>query len=532
MFDCFLILPEREHYNSLPCLDCVHSLFFSAMEVPEEAVAHLDPSDWAEFRRLAHTMVDGVLDRLVGLREKPEVWQPVPDEVRSKITDEQLPVQPQGAEEAYKQFLENVMPYPQGNTHPRFFGWVEGGGTPLGVMADMLAAGLNPHMAGFDQAPVVVEMQVIRWFIQLMGFPEETSSGLLVLGGSIGNTLGLAVARNAKAGFDVRQDGLMHDPSSGLPAHPRLTVYGSVETHSWAKKAVALLGLGESAFRQIPVDSEHRIDLTTLKKQLKEDRDKGMRPICVIGNAGTVSTGAVDDFKALAALCKEEDLWFHVDGAIGALISFSDKLRPIIAGMEDADSVSFDCHKWMQLPNDVACLLIRDRAAHEATFAGSASYLSNMTRGTIKGGLPFAHMGIDLTRAFRALKVWMSMKAHGKETYARMLEKHCMLAQALASKVKDHPDELELLAPVHLNIVCLRYRPKGITDNSVLNPLNEELLMQMQESGVAVPSQATLLGRFALRCCILNHRTTMNDIDIYLSAVLRIGSQLAASRGL
>ena len=498
----------------------------------EELVAHLDPLDWPEFRRLAHTMVDGVLDRIAGVSEKPEVWQPLPEEIRSKISDEPLPVQPQGAEEVYKQFLENVMPYPISNTHPRFFGWVQGAGTPLGVMADMLAAGLNPHMAGFDQAPAVVEMQVIRWFIQLMGFPEETSSGLLVSGGSMGNTLCLAVARNAKAGFDVRHDGLMHDPSSGLPPHPRLTIYESVETHSWAKKAIALLGLGESAYRLIPVDSDYRIDISALKKQLKEDRENGMRPICVIGNAGTVSTGAVDDLKALSALCKEEDLWFHVDGAIGSLVAFSDKLRPIVAGMEDADSVCFDCHKWMQLPFDVACLLIRDREAHEATFAGSASYLSNMTRGTIKGGLPFANLGIDLTRSFRALKVWMSMKAHGKETYARMLEKHCMLAQTLASKVKDHPDELELLAPVHLNIVCIRYKPKGITDNAVLNPLNEELLMQLQESGVAVPSQALLGGRFALRCCILNHRTTMNDLDIYLAAVLRIGGQLAASRGL
>jgi len=285
--------------------------------------------------------------------------------------------------------------------------------------------------------------------------------------------------------------------------------------------------MGESSLRLIPVDGEYRIDLAALKRRLGEDRRMGMRPVCVIGNAGTVNTGAVDDLKALAALCKEEDLWLHVAGAFGGVVALSEKLRPIVAGLEEADSVSFDCHKWMQLPYDVACMLVRDRKAHQATFALSASYISDMTRGTIKGGLPFADLGIDLTRSFRALKVWMSMKAHGVDAYARVIEKNCFQAQELARRVKEHPDELELLAPVQLNIVCLRYKPKDIADNAVLNPLNEELLMRLQESGVAVPSQTVLRGCFALRCCILNHRTTTNDLDIFLAEALRIGAKLA-----
>jgi aromatic-L-amino-acid decarboxylase len=461
----------------------------------------LDPADWEAFRSLAHRMVDDMLDHLSTLRTKP-AWQPMPEEVRARLS-EPLPVEPQGAEAVYRSFFEDVLPYPNGNLHPRFWGWVQGNGTPLSMMAEMLAAGMNPHMAGFNQAPALVEAQVIRWFIELMGLPP-TASGVLALGGTMANILGLVVARNARAGFDVRELGL-----SGQG--PRLMVYASVETHGWINKAVELLGLGKSSVRRVPVDADFRVELGALREAICDDRRAGHRPICVVGNAGSINTGATDDLGGLARLCRDEHVWFHVDGAFGALARLSERLRPIVAGIEEADSLAFDLHKWGYQPFDVACVLVRDGALHRAAFASSASYLATMDRGVIAGGLPFANLGVDLTRGFRALKVWMSLKAHGVSAIARLIEQ---------------PD-LELLAPVPLNLVCFRFAPAGL-DGDRLNQVNQELLLRLQESGIAVPSSTTLGGRFAIRCAIVNHRSRREDFDALVEAVVRIGREILA----
>ncbi|RKG86149.1 amino acid decarboxylase, partial [Corallococcus sp. CA053C] len=272
---------------------------------------------WEAFRKLAHRMVDDTLEHLATLRAQP-AWQPMPAGVRTSLEEEPLPMEGQGAEAAYQSFLENVRPYPNGNLHPRFFGWVQGNGTPLGMMADMLGAAMNPHMAGFNQAPALVEERVVGWLAELMGFPS-TSSGLMMLGGTMANILGLAVARNARAGFDVRQQGLYGGQS-------RLTLYTSTETHGWCMKGAELLGLGRESVRKVPVGRDFRIDVAALREALKADRRAGLTPFCVVGNAGTVNTGATDDLQALAALCREEGLWLHVDGAFGAFARLSEKL--------------------------------------------------------------------------------------------------------------------------------------------------------------------------------------------------------------
>jgi glutamate/tyrosine decarboxylase-like PLP-dependent enzyme len=442
-----------------------------------------------------------------------------------------VPREGAGDEAAYAAFVERVMPYTSGNLHPRFWGWVQGNGTPLGMMADMLAAGINAHLAGFNQAPTLVEYEVIRWLAELLGMPSD-ASGLLVTGGTMANVLGIAVARHAaalEAGYDVREEGVQ-GALDGAP-RPRLVFYGSSETHNWARKAAELLGLGNQAFRRVPVDAQYRIDLEALARQIEEDRAAGMNPFCVIGTAGTVNTGAVDDLDALADLSEREGLWFHIDGAFGALAYLSPELRPMLEGMERADSIGFDLHKWGYLPFECACVLVRDAEMHRAAFASSASYIAAAERGVIAGGLTLAERGLDLTRGFKALKVWMSLTAHGSDALARMIEQNVRQAKDLAARVAEHP-ELELLADVPLNVVCFRYvgGAGAAPDEPGLNALNEEVLLRVQERGIAVPSGTLLGGRYAIRVANVNHRSRSQDFSDLVSAVVRIGREVAGER--
>ena len=496
------------------------------METPsnggEETLDPTGQEGWAAFRVLAHRMVDDMLDHLSSLQQQP-AWRPMPAEVRAALT-QPVPRHGQGPEAAYRDFLQYVLPYPTGNLHPRFWGWVQGNGTPLGMMADMLASGLNPHLGGFNQAPALVEHQVLAWLADLMGFPAG-ASGLLVTGGSMANLLGMAVARFAAlraAGYDVREQGFQ--PGAGQSGPPRLICYGSSETHGWARKSVELLGLGNAAFRRVPVDSDYRLDLAGLKRSVAEDRSAGALPCCVIATAATVNTGAIDDLTAVADFCEREKIWFHVDGAFGALLRLSEKLRHLVKGIERADSLAFDLHKWGYLPFECACVLVRNPDLHRAAFAAKASYLEGATRGVIAGGLPFADRGIDLTRGFKALKVWLSFKAHGVEAFARLIEQNVEQAQHLADLVEAHPD-LELLAPVPLNVVCFRYAPAGVPADA-LNEMNGEILLRLQESGVAVPSSTVLEGRYAIRCANTNHRTRREDFESLVDAVVAIGGRL------
>lgn len=481
----------------------------------------LDPKDWKEIRELGHRMLDDMLDYLSTVRDKP-AWQPVPQSVKAHLR-QSLPTQPSPPEAVYDEFVENVLPYTNGNRHPRFWGWVQGNGTVLGMLADMLASGMNPHMAGFDQAPKLVEQQVLAWLTQLMGMPEETS-GILLGGGSMANITALVVARNAKAGFNVRELGLQGNEQANL------VIYGSTETHGWAQKAAELLGLGNQAFHRIAVDDQFRISIDALRQSVDEDRRDGHRPFCVIGNAGTVNTGAIDDLVALGQFCREEDLWFHVDGAFGALARIAPSLASLVAGIEQADSVAFDLHKWIYLPFEVACVLVRDAQAHRNAFTMRPSYLAETSRGVIAEGLPFAERGLELTRSFRALKVWMSLKTHGVDAFARLIEQNVRQARYLAALIDAEPD-LELIAPVPLNIVCFRFAPKD-ANREELNRINEEILLRIQESGLAVFSSTTIDGTFSLRVAITNHRSRREDFDMLVQAVSKIGREVVADLGL
>jgi glutamate/tyrosine decarboxylase-like PLP-dependent enzyme len=477
----------------------------------------LDPQDWPAMRALAHRMVDDAMTYLETVRERP-VWQSVPPDIVASF-EAPVPRAPEGAQAAYEAFTTQVLPYPMGNIHPRFWAWYMGNGTVGGALAEFLAAVMNSNLGGGSHAANLVEAQVIRWLKDMLGFPAS-ASGLLVSGGSMANLVGLTVARNAGAGADVRRE--------GVAAAPRpLTVYASAEVHSCNQKAMELLGLGSQALRRVPVQDDYTIDLAALQRMLGEDRAAGRQPICVIGTAGTVNTGAIDDLDVLADLCAREGLWFHVDGAIGAVAVLAENVRPRLRGIERADSVALDLHKWMHIPFEAGCVLVRDEPAHRSTFSLTPEYLEHGNRGLAGGNLWFSDYGIQLSRQFRALKIWMSIKEHGLDRFGRMIARNVEQARYLGSLIAAQP-QLELTAPIGLDIVCFRFNPGG-SDDTALDALNRELLLQLQEQGIAAPSYTTIRNRYCLRVAVANHRSRNSDFDALIEAVLRIGRLLTGT---
>lgn len=482
-------------------------------ELPQET---LDPEDWTQLRSLAHRAIDDGLDYLQQARQRP-VWQPTPAEVAAQF-HAPLPRAPQGAERAYQDFREQVMPWQMGNTHPRFWGWFMGNGTAFGAVGDFLAAIVNPNMGGGNHVGNLVENQVVDWCKQIVGLPRD-SGGLLVSGASMANFVALAVARGARAGIDVR--------AAGVAALPRpLVFYASTEVHSCMQKAIELLGHGTQALCKLPVDAQYRFDLAALARAVGADRAAGRQPCAVIGSAGTINTGSVDDLDALADFCARERLWFHVDGAIGAVVAISPQHRHLVRGMERADSVALDLHKWLHIPFEAGCVIVRDRKAHHATFSLTPEYLAHAPRGLASGADWFSDYGLQLSRGFRALKVWLSFKEHGLDKYARLIDQNIAQAQRLGELVRAQP-ELELMAPVGLNIACFRYRGRGGTQQQ-LNARNEELLIRLHEGGVVAPSYTRLDGSYCLRAAIVNHRTRSADLELFVEQVLKTGRALEA----
>lgn len=466
-------------------------------------VSSLDPSDWSQLRALGHRMLDDVFDDLAGIRDEP-VWRPMPDDVRG-LWAEALPRSGMGAEEVYGAYRSLIAPYGVGNRHPKFLGWVHGGGTAVGMLAEMLAAGLNANCGGRDHAPIACEREVIRWAAEMLGLPLE-SSGLVLSGTSMANFVAVIVARTAALGEGVRRSGV---------ATSRLTGYASTGAHMCVARAFDMAGLGAEALRLIPCDETNAMSVPRLRERIAADRLAGLQPFFVVGTAGSVDTGAIDDLAAIGATCLEERMWFHVDAAFGAIAMLSPRLRGLFAGMEQADSVAFDFHKWAQVPYDAGCIVVRDADTHRAAFAREVAYLRRDARGLAAAEPWPVDLGPELSRGFRALKVWMTLKTYGADRIGQVAEQSCALARSFAAAIDIEP-LLELCAPVPLNVVCFRYWPGD-------NAMQAAIAADLQEMGDAVLSTTTILGQTVLRAAFINHRTNQYDLDSVIRAVVKAG---------
>ena len=485
-----------------------------ARKAPEET---LDPEDWTEAQEVAHRAVDDAIAYLRDIRDRP-VWREMPREVR-RTFETVLPHSPTPLSEVYHEVAETLMPYPMGNIHPRFWAWYMGSSNFTGALGDFLAAVQGSNLGGGNHAAARIDEQVVDWCKEMIGFPAS-ASGTLVSGGSMANMIALIVARNVKAGIDVREHGV-------AAIERPLRFYASDQIHSCHRKAIEAMGLGNAALHRIPTGSDLRVDLDALGRAIVRDRAAGLQPACVIGNAGTVNTGAIDNLEALADFATEENLWFHVDGCIGALIAIAPDNAHRVRGLERADSVALDPHKWLHAPFEVGCVLVRDAAAHLASFSVAQEYLEKTKRGIASAEWLYEY-GLQTSRGFRALKVWMALKEHGVEKFGRLIDQNIAQGHYLDRLIALEPF-LEIVAPATINIVCFRYHPPGL-DELALKRLNVEIMIRLQEDGIAAISDTTVRGQHCLRVAINNHRTRRSDLDLLVREIVRLGGDIGISR--
>lgn len=472
----------------------------------QEPAISLDPDDWQPMRAQGHALLDLMIDHLAGRRDAP-LWLAAPQAVRDRYI-EPLPRQPQPLDALIARFREEILPFGSGNTHPGFMGWVQGGGTAVGMLAEMLAVGLNANCGGRDHMPIVVEQQIACWVRTMLGFPES-ASGLFVTGTSQATLIAFWVALRSVVGERLWSHGLGSAATS-------LVGYAAETVHQCVPQAMALVGLGSDALRRIRTGSDGRMDQEALAAAIARDRAAGLQPFLLVGTAGSVDTGAIDDLHMLADMAAREALWLHVDAAYGALLTLSPKLAPLVTGIERVMSVAFDFHKWAQVPYDAGYIMVRDGALHRATFSSEAAYLARAPEGLAGGSYWPCDYGPDLSRGFRALKTWFTLLHYGTDQLGAVIEKCCALAQHLAARVRREP-MLELLAPVSLNIVCFRVRG---TDAR-----NQALVTRLHQAGRVAPSTTRINGQLAIRAAIFNHRTQQQDVDRLVDDILHLSDE-------
>ncbi|MDA7430299.1 pyridoxal-dependent decarboxylase [Primorskyibacter aestuariivivens] len=476
----------------------------------------LDPQDWDAVERLGLQIMREAVAHVRDVRDRP-IWRNPTEEIRAGFAAP-LPRSGTALETVYGELTETLLPYPLGNIHPRYWMWYMGAGTFGGALADFLAAIDGSNLGGGNNAAALMDNQVIAWLKQMMGFPES-ASGTLTSGGSMANIIGLTVARNAKAGVDIREEGVAAMPQP-------LRYYASDQVHSCHQKGMELLGLGNKTLRRIPSGADLRMDMAALRDAIAEDRAAGYRPACVIATAGTVNTGAIDPLTEIADLCAGEDMWFHVDGCIGALIAIAPRYRHLMAGLERADSMALDPHKLLHVPFEAGCALVRDADRHRGTFAVHPEYLEDKPRG-IASAEYLQDYGAQTSRGFRALKVWMTLKEHGVDKLGRLIDQNIDQTHALAALIDAEP-LLKRVSDVAVDIVCFRYEPEPRMSDEALCDLNTEIMLRLQEEGIAAFSDTRVKGRHCLRVAICNHRTTRTDLELVVREICRIGAELRA----
>lgn len=475
-----------------------------------------------EFRQLGYRAIDILTDMLRDVHDAP-ARRPISDALRERLMHQSLAETPTDPGAILDTFVQDVLPYPMGNNTPRFFAWVNSPAAPLGILAELLAAGMNPSVAGGDHAATYIEHAVLSWIKAIMGYPAE-SAGLLASGGSMANLIGLAVMRHVKAEGSIRQEGFNTETAP-------MVIYTSSQGHSCIQKAVELLGIGSDYLRKIPVDSDFRMDIIALTQQIAADRAAGLRPVCIVASAGTVNTGAIDPLAEIAELCEAEDLWFHVDGAYGAVGILAEQTQGLYAGIERAESLALDPHKWLYMPVECGCVLVKDAKAMRDAFSLIPSYLRD------DNALPwFSEFGPQQTRGFRALKLWMVLQQIGVEGYRESISRDITLAQTLRERIRAR-DDFELVAAGPLSITCFRYAPSSggaqpcapTDETHFLNQLNRDLIAHVHKAGRVFITSTELNGEVVLRACIVNFRMTENDLDILLDEIERAGQSVLAT---
>jgi aromatic-L-amino-acid/L-tryptophan decarboxylase len=468
------------------------------------------------FRGAAHTLVDGVADHLAELPSRP-VWQPVPEELRTRLLE--LPLPDDGLEigELAAYALDNVLPYPMGNGHPAFFGWVNPPPARAGIALSLAAAAMNPSVVSGDHADIYLERSVVRWLAELVGYPHTPGGGLLTSGASAATIVCLAGARSralANVGYDLRR--------RGLAGAPPLIAYVPGEAHSCVPRALALLGFGSESIRDAPL-RDGRLDVAGLRASIAEDREQGALPVLLVGSAGTVNTGAVDPLDAFAELASAEGLWFHVDGAYGAFGVLDPSIEGRFRGMERADSLTLDPHKWLGVPVDAGCALVQRPDDLRDAFSLIPPYLRQGAGAEVG---TFAEYGLEQTRPFRALKTWATIASLGREGIAAQVARANELARELASLVESEP-ELELAAAPQTSIVAFRARPDGCPPEK-LEEVNHALPQTVQARGRAFVTGTIYEGRETLRACILHPETRSEHVALLVDEVIAATRSLAA----
>jgi glutamate/tyrosine decarboxylase-like PLP-dependent enzyme len=470
----------------------------------------------SEFRASGHDLVDRIADWLEDLPRGPVVHDESPAAVRAAVSAEQsLPQDGCDARTLVEDAAHLLFQHSLFNGHPRFFGYVTSSPAPIGALGDLLASAVNQNVGAWRLSPAAteIEAQTIRWIAELIGFPAG-GDGILVSGGNMANFVCFLAARAAKAA-DVRTGGLRGAPAA-------LHVYASTETHTWIQKAADLFGLGTDAIRWIDVDGNQRVDVTALERRIAADRDAGALPFLAVGTAGTVSTGVVDPLADMAAVCRRHDVWFHVDGAYGALAARVPGAPADLRALSEADSVAVDPHKWLYAPLEAGCALVRRRGDLLRAFSYHPSYYHFDHEVT-----NYFDYGPQNSRGFRALKVWLALRQVGWSGYRQMIDDDMRLSRHLHALVREHPD-FEALTQ-HLSITTFRYVPRDLAESpdaeDYLQRLNQELLSRVERSGDAFLSNAMVNGRFALRACIVNFRTSQADVEALLPLLSRLGAE-------
>ena len=478
------------------------------------------PAD--EFRRVGHALVDDIAAFYDSLRERPLTRSASPAEIRSLLGADELPEEGADAGELLSKIAPLLFDHSLHNGHPRFFGYITSSAAPLGALADLLAAAVNANLAKWDLSPIAseIETRTVRWLAEFIGY-DPACSGLMVSGGNMANILGFIAGRTAQAPWDLRGEGNYGDPR-------RLTAYVSQETHTWVEKAADICGLGSEGIRWIETDGEGRLRVDKLREQIAADREAGRLPFLVVATAGSVSTGVVDPVRELSALCRAENLWLHADGAYGAPAAVLPEAHDDLRALDLADSVALDPHKWLYCPIEAACTLTRDPQALSNAFAFYPEYY--LLDGAQDEGINYYELGMQNSRGFRALKVWLALRAAGRSGYEAVIRGDIGLARRLYELANAHA---ELRAASHnLSITTFRYVPPGLdAADDYVNVLNKALLAKLQASGELYVSNAVVNGVYLLRACIVNFRTTEADIDAIAETVVGMGREVHAHLG-